>query len=300
MSNPMITVVTPTYNRAYTLENSYNSLRKQTCKSFIWMIIDDGSKDETESLVGEWIKQETDFKIIYLKKENGGKASALNLSFNRVYTDYYVCLDSDDTFTSNAIDIAIKRLDEIKYDKKYCGILALRTKPNGQVLGGKQIPSEVKDITLSDLTNKYEIKSELICFYKTHMVMKYRFPEIDGEKFISPAYLEHRIGKDYKYLASRESYCICEYLPDGLTRNKIEVIIKNPKGYTLVIREAFEVSTNFIIKSKHCVMYIAGCILSGDKECIRNSPNKKMTTLYYPLGWIAYKIRFGAIASKIQ
>lgn len=65
----MITVVTPTYNRAYTLENSYNSLRKQTCKSFIWMIIDDGSKDETESLVGEWIKQETDFKIIYLKKK---------------------------------------------------------------------------------------------------------------------------------------------------------------------------------------------------------------------------------------
>jgi glycosyltransferase involved in cell wall biosynthesis len=288
----IITVVTPTYNRAYTLEKVYNSLRSQTIKSFEWMIIDDGSTDDTSELVMRWIKEDVDFKIHYHKKTNGGKASALNYAFDKVKSKYFVCLDSDDTFTENAIQLAIMNLTEIENNEKYCGILALRTAPNGEVLGGKQIPIYINEITLSELTNRFGIRSELICFYKTEIVIKYKFPEIEGEKFISPAYLEHKISRDFKLLAVREAYCICEYLADGLTRNKIEVIKKNPKGYTLVIREAFDLSTNFIWKSKNCLMYIAGSILSGEKNIIKNSPNKLMTSLYYPLGLLTYLIRF--------
>lgn len=292
MIDNTITIVTPTYNRAFILHKVYFSLKNQTDKKFKWMIIDDGSTDNTQELVDKWKRENNDFEIYYFKKNNGGKASALNYSFHKVDTEYFVCLDSDDIFTINAIESAYLELEKIKNIEEYCGILALRNSKNGIVLGGKEIPNGVTNITLSDLTNKYRIKSELICFYKTEKLVKYSFPVIAGEKFISPAFLEHKISKNYKFLASRESYCICEYLPDGLTKNKRKVIKNNPKGYTLVIREAYDLSTNFLIKSKYCLMYIAGSLISKDKNIIKNSPNKIMTLLYLPLGWAVYKIRF--------
>ncbi|MEK4262245.1 MULTISPECIES: glycosyltransferase family A protein [Paenibacillus] len=287
-------VVTPTYNRAYTLDKCYESLKRQTYKSFIWMIVDDGSTDNTEKLVEQWISEKK-IEIRYFRKKNGGKASALNFSLDRVNTktsDYIVCLDSDDTFADNALEIAENQLSQIKKKSKYCGMVALRTSPNGEVLGGKQIPDRIKETTLSEICNELNIRSELICFYKTEVICQYRFPEIDGEKFISPAYIQYEVSKTYKYIVSQNVICYCEYLSDGLTKNKREVIKNNPRGYTLVKRQSFEQAKNFKSKSKHCLMYIAGCILSNDKDCIKKSPHRRMTMLYYPLGWLAYKIRF--------
>lgn len=292
--NILLTVVTPTYNRAYILHRCYESLINQTYKSFIWMIIDDGSTDNTEELVNKWINNGK-INIIFYKKENGGKASALNFALDRIDTDYWVCLDSDDTFSHNAVELALQELDEIKNNAKYCGILALRNTPNGNILGGKQIPEEVNETTVMEIQDKYNIRSEFIQFYKTKITLQYRFPQIPGEKFISPEYLAREINRRYKFKVSRNIFCYCQYLPDGLTKNKLDVIKKNPKGYTLIKRQSFELAEGFMAKSKHCLMYIAGCILSGDKNCIRHSPDKLMTVLYYPLGWLAYLIRFRII-----
>lgn len=286
----LLAIATPTYNRAYILNKCYDSLKKQTNNSFTWMIIDDGSTDETESIVKSWMQEDL-LDIQYLKKSNGGKASALNLAISKTNTKYFVCLDSDDTFSENAVELALKHLTEIEQETRYCGILSLRNTPDGKVMGGEQIPMNVTEITLSDLDSIYNIKSELICFYKTDVIKKFRFPEIPGEKFISPAYLEHEVGRNYKFLASREIYCYCEYLPDGLTKNKIDVIKKNPKGYTLVKKQSFELANRFIPKCKHAIMYIAGSILSGD-NFIKDSPNRAITLILYPLGWLVYKKKF--------
>lgn len=286
-----ITVVTPTYNRAYILGEAYKSLKDQTNKSFIWMIIDDGSTDNTKELIEMW-KNEDIVEIIYLRKKNGGKASALNLSLDNVKTKYYVCLDSDDIFTDTAIENALEELNKIEEDENYCGIVSLRVNKLGLPIGGKYIPNNISDIKIWELENKYKISSELTCFYKTNVVKKYYFPEIDGEKFISPEYQGFEISRTYKYLVSQIPYCICEYIEDGLTKNKISVIKKNPKGYTLRIKQSFELSENFIVKSKKCLMYISGSILSKDKDFIKNSPNKIMTILYIPIGILAYFIRF--------
>ncbi|MDM5452708.1 glycosyltransferase family A protein [Peribacillus simplex] len=287
----IVSVVTPTYNRAYILNKCYESLKIQTSKSFVWMIVDDGSTDNTEELVNQWLNEGI-LDIHYFKKKNGGKASALNLALDKVDSDYFVCLDSDDTFAYNAIELALKQLQQIKKNKKYCGILALRTAPNGEVLGGKQIPDGIKETTLSEISNKFKMRSELICFYKTGVISQHRFPEIQGENFISPAYIEHELGKMYKFLVSRNTFCYCEYLPDGLTKNKRNVIKKNPKGYTLVKHQSFELAEDFKAKSKHCVLYISGCILSRDKDWLKKSPHKIMTIVYFPLGWLVYKLRY--------
>ncbi|OEH92142.1 glycosyltransferase family 2 protein [Bacillus solimangrovi] len=287
----IITVVTPTYNRAYILGNCYKSLKLQTSKSFVWMIIDDGSTDNTQELVEKWIA-EKEITIIYLKKENGGKASALNMALNHVDTEYFVCLDSDDTFTIHAIELALDQLKKTIENEKICGVMALRNSDSGEVLGGKRIPDKVDEATVMDITDKFRIRSEFIQFYKMKILSKYRFPIVEGEKFISPEYIAREVNRNYKFKISQENLCVCEYLSDGLTRNKLRVIKRNPKGYTLVKRQSYELAKGFVAKVKHGIMYIAGCILSREKEYILKSPHKIITLFCFPLGWLAYKVKF--------
>ena len=285
-----IAVVTPTYNRVGLLKYCYESLINQTSKDFVWLIIDDGSTDKTETNVLEW-KSEKKIKIEYFKKANGGKASALNMALDLAESQYFVCLDSDDTFSKDAIEKALAQLSVIDENNHYAGVLALRTRPDGVVLGGKQIPNDVSEVNLPKI-NQLKINSELIIFYKTNIINKYRFPEIKGEKFISPAYIEYEIGRKYSFLPSRETYCYCEYMEDGLTKNKKKIIKKNPKGYSIVKRQSFELTEGFFHKCKHGAMYIAGSILSSNRNFIKESPNKFLTIMLFPFGWVISRTHF--------
>ena len=219
----MITVITPTYNRAYVLNNCYNSLCRQTDKRFVWMIVDDGSTDNTDELVKKWI-QEKKIEILYLKKENGGKASALNVAIDLLETNYAVCLDSDDIFYANTISLAVKCLEATEDDETCCGILALRNNPDGSVMGKVEIPKKYKNITAADVFLKLNLNTELICFYKTDILKQYHFPEFIGEKFVSPAWMQYQITQKYHYKTCWEKLCCCEYFADGLTKNKKNVI----------------------------------------------------------------------------
>lgn len=90
-----ITVFTPTYNRAYTLSKCYKSLKQQTCKDFVWLIIDDGSTDNTQELVEEWIT-ENEIEIQYHYQKNQGMHGAHNTAYELIETELNVCIDSDD------------------------------------------------------------------------------------------------------------------------------------------------------------------------------------------------------------
>lgn len=292
-----ITVITPTYNRAYTLDICYNSLCNQTNLDFSWLVIDDGSTDNTENLVNQY-KNERKISIDYIKKKNGGKASALNLALDIINTDYCVCLDSDEYFANNAIEIALKYLNEIQENEKICGILALRRDKTGKVLGGKEIPSGVEDIKYVDIYDTYNIVSEVICFYKTSIVNKFRFPVFNGENFVSPAYIQYEITRKFMFKVFRDPIIFCEYLNDGLTRNKRKVILNNPYGYLAVKKQSFIYSKHFRKKVKHGIMYGAVSMLTKDKYFIRNSPNKILLFILLPLSYIVYKIKFDLIKTR--
>lgn len=285
----MLTVMTPTYNRANTLPACYQSLLNQTRKDFIWMIIDDGSVDQTENLVREWISL-NQINILYFKKENGGKASALNLGIENLATTYACCLDSDDLFYPDTVRLALEQLEDVREDQNCCGLLALRHNPDGTVLGGKEIPKSLKT---SNATIVYQIgKIEAICFYKSEIIKQYRFPSFPGEKFISPAWLDCELSRKYYFKISWDKLCCCEYIDDGLTKNKVSVIIKNPRGYTCVKRQSFELATSIKHIIKHGIMYNCGCILCNDKHWLKNAPRKGWALVLRPLGWVAYFKRF--------
>ena len=291
MKDVLLTIATPTYNRAHTLPKCYESLCNQTDKRFVWLVIDDGSSDNTSEIVSQWI-EENIIQIIYKKKNNGGKASALNVGIDLLDTKYAVCLDSDDWFYNNAVEIAINELESCQDDNKCCGLLALRNNPDGSVMGKREIPQEMKSITAVDIFLRLNLNTELICFYKTDILKQFRFPEFPGEKFVSPAWMQYAITQEYHYKTSWSKLCGCEYISDGLTKNKRKVIIKNPRGYTCVKRFSFNLSPTLKLKTKHGIMYDCGCLLANDKDWLRNAKHKTLAIVLMPVAHYVKAKRF--------
>ena len=102
-----LTIFTPTYNRADILNKAYKSLKRQTNKDFIWLVVDDGSIDNTEDVVKGWI-DENIIEIKYIKKENGGKHTAYNVAVENTSTELImIALDSDDYLSDDAVEIIL-------------------------------------------------------------------------------------------------------------------------------------------------------------------------------------------------
>ncbi len=282
MDDYLLTVVTPTFNRAHTLGECYASLCSQTDKRFVWLIIDDGSNDNTEELINSW-KYDGNINIQYIKKNNGGKASALNVGIGLLKTPYAVCLDSDDTFYPNTVQLALISLEKIQNDKNCCGVLALRHNPDGTVMGKKEMPSNITSITAADLFLRYNLNTELICFYKVEILKQYRFPEFEGEKFVSPAWMQYEITQDYYYAPSWDKLCCCEYIQDGLTKNKKSIIKKNPRGYAAVKKYSFDLAPTLCLQIKHGIMYDYGCLLSKEKNWVKGTKHKFLAVVLMPL-----------------
>lgn len=286
-----LTIITPTFNRASTLQKCYESLLQQSCFAFEWLIVDDGSTDDTEYIVKRWISETNKFTIRYTKKTNGGKASALNVAFTMLKTPYACILDSDDYLVETAVESFLKEKEQADKDIACCGVMAFRHNEDGTVKGGREIPMEASKITMIDILDK-GIRTELFCFYKTSIISELRFPTFPGEKFVSPQWLDSELARNYYFVPSRDHYCICEYLQDGLTRNKRRVIAKNPHGYTIIKRQYFELSKSFKVIFKNGIMYDCGCIIGRDRDWLKNSPKKVLSIVLMPFAYLLYLMRF--------
>lgn len=125
-SNSMVTVITPTYNRAYILPKLFESLKAQTSKNFEWLIVDDGSADDTKTLVESWIKSKPEFNIQYIYQENAGKMQAHNTAVQNCKTEFFMCVDSDDYIQEKAIEILDEKAKEIAKLNNVAGIIGYK------------------------------------------------------------------------------------------------------------------------------------------------------------------------------
>lgn len=259
--NKKITVLTPTYNRAYCLSNAYESMKKQKNKDFIWSIIDDGSIDNTAELIGSF-KQNAPFEIKYIKTKNGGKHRALNIGISNTNTDLIIILDSDDYLTDNAIETIMNYYNKVENFDGICGFSFLRIKQNGEVIGKKFPQDYYIDNHISCRFNK-DIGGDKAEVFFTEILKKYPFPEIEGEKFLTEAIVWSKIGRDYNTIYINEPLIVCEYLPDGLTNAARKLALKNPKGMALFYRENSDEAYRDDIRKKYTARYIAYSLLSG-------------------------------------
>lgn len=286
-----ITVFTPTFNRKENLKDCYNSLLKQTNKDFIWQIVDDGSTDDTETLVNKWINEEK-IKIIYIQKKNGGKASSINVSLSETESTLWMTLDSDDYLFPNAIEIILNEYPKIESNKNICGMFALRSTPDGEPMQKAKIPEKVKYSTQNYIRYNLEIPPEYMHVFKTNIIKQFPYPIIEGENYIPLSYVFDQIDQDYEYLILHQPLMVCEYQEDGITNTKRNLIKKNPKGYTLYKKQLIKLAPDFKTKIKASANYITGCILSRDKNWLKNAPHKGYVLLASPIGLADYIIRY--------
>jgi glycosyltransferase involved in cell wall biosynthesis len=232
----LLTVFTPTYNRAYVISRLYESLCRQTCKDFEWLVVDDGSTDNTEQLFATLIAEQK-INIRYIRKDNGGKHTAINLGTREAKGDLFFIVDSDDYLTDDAVEWIAQSSTDILHDSRYAGLSATRIHPDGSRIGGA-FPREHYDCTALDIRNRYHIHGDLAEIYKTTILKQFPFPEFEDERFSPEALVWNRIAMaGYQLRYYDKGIYICEYLGDGLTAAITKVRIKSPKATSLYYSE---------------------------------------------------------------
>ncbi|MCI9379376.1 MAG: glycosyltransferase family 2 protein [Eubacterium sp.] len=245
-----LTILTPTYNRAYILPQLYNSLCRQTNQQFIWLIVDDGSSDITCQLVNEW-RTENLITIKYIYQANGGKHRAHNIGVKSADTELIMICDSDDYLVDDAVEKVLLCWAKEK-NEKIGGIIAYR----GQYVNNHLQKSKNQEFVIKEKISKvnkiFKVQQivETTNIYRKDVLLENLFPEIDGEKFFPEIYVWLKIDMKYDVIILREILEIYEYLEDGYTKsNKCVSWITNcPTAYAMLFYLKFEMSHNIINK----------------------------------------------------
>ncbi len=236
-----ITIFTPTYNRAYIIKNLYESLKKQTFKDFEWIVIDDGSTDNTEELFSEIMNEENSFPIIYKKVENGGKHRAINKGVLLATGRMFFIVDSDDNLPEDSLETILKyekTIDEC-HRSEFAGVSGLKGYSCEQSLGGS-FNGDFLDMTYLE-TQKNGVYGDKAEVYYTDVLKKYPFPEFEGELFILESVVWNEIGASgLKLRYFNKVVYYCEYLEDGLTNLGMKKFENTPKGYGLYLYQSIK------------------------------------------------------------
>ena len=283
-----LTVFTPTYNRVELLSRCYESMKRQTSKNFIWMIIDDGSTDDTASVVSNWIKESSDFSIEYYYKDNGGLHTAYNEAIKHIKTKLCVCIDSDDFMPDVAVEMILRFWKKNGSDR-YAGIVGLDYNLNGTIIGDP-LPDQ-KSVNLIDLlVGKYPIhngvrtnvvRTEL---YKKYAPMKV-FP---GEKNFNPHYMHLQISQEYDFLVLNKNLRYVEYQETGMSNSILKQYRNSPNSFAEIRKLYLSFpGTSWKFKMRHSIHLVSSCILAGRfLDALKESPCRGITIMAIPFGCI--------------
>lgn len=284
-----ISIITPTYNRAYILTQCYESLVKQTKKEFEWIIVDDGSTDETEDKVQDFLS-EGKIEIKYFKQANGGKHRAHNVGVKNATGELCLCLDSDDALAPNAIECA-ERIWLEHSSEKVIGILALRGDFKEHRPICSLIPEGIKSATMSELRDKYNFQGDTILFFRTDLLKRHLFREFKDEKFLTENNLYVELDSCGEMILLNEVLYYCEYLPDGLTAKYRRLLLNNPKGTADTYYRMSVYANNWRCALKYAVIAQAYLSLAKDKSELVFS-RRKFLMCIARLGVPYYKKRY--------
>lgn len=247
----LITIFTPTYNREKFLNRLFLSLKNQTSKNFQWVVVDDGSTDLTEDLVKTFIK-ESDFQIIYKKVENSGKMVAINKGVQLCSGEYFFIVDSDDYISYDAVELIEKYAQELP--SNYGGLVFRKHNISGSNF--PEFPENIIDSTPLEIFYKKRILGDKAEVFKTSVLKEFKFPKIDGEKFIPEGLIWNRIGNKYKMRYINKVIYNFEYIDGGYTKGFTDIIKKNPKGFILYYKEMLGYEIPLVNKLKFFIRYI--------------------------------------------
>lgn len=285
-----LTILTTTYNRGSLLTNCYESLCHQTCQNFEWLIVDDGSTDNTKTVVEKLKAEEPAFSIQYVKKENGGKHTALNYSHPYIRGKYLLMLDDDDILTPDAVETALDdwkvyennlKIGCISYQRELLDTKA----PLVDWPGTEPIISNTIDFRIN--ANRGGDCAEVI---RTEMFKKYPAPIFEGENFLAEDFLWINSAYMYDTVYIRKIIYLCEYRTDGLTKTKSTNRLKNPMGGMYTCNLYFDHRFSLWIQIKKAILY--DCYALATINPVKNLKRAKgfiKCLLVLPAAWLIYR-----------
>ena len=288
MNRVLLSVITPTYNRGELLKNCFSSLRAQTDDRFEWIIVDDGSTDDTAQIVSGFCNSAPQMHIVYVQKENGGKHTALNAAHPHIRGKYVLILDSDDTLTDDAVAVVLECWSRWENHSEV-GIVTLlkgkdREHPNCygaqenvpvDIMSGKRIRPVSNDAC------------EVI---RTEVFLQYPFPVFPGETFLSEGALWNRVSFTHKCVYVNRVIYLCDYLAGGLTQSGRAMRIRSPRGgmYTHNLNMSGKSGCKRRVKSGMlytCYGFFAG---QSPLQMHRACDHKWLMWMCLPFGWLLY------------
>lgn len=279
-----LTVFTPAYNRAHTLKRTYDSLVCQSSRDFLWLIVDDGSTDETPRLVSDWQGRDNGFEIRYLHKENGGMHTAHNMAYANVDTELNMCLDSDDSLPPDAVEKILTKWAQVKH-LGYGGLVGLDEDMEGRVIG-KGFPPGLTETTLMGYYAAGGFGDKKLV-YRTDVIRRYPpYPEYSGERYVALAALYRLIDQDYRLAVLDEVLCRVDYRTDGHTAHMWKEYLRSPRGfaYWRGICMRYPMSRRRLVVD--CVHYCASGFLAKNRHFLAESPRRGLTALCLLPGWL--------------
>jgi glycosyltransferase involved in cell wall biosynthesis len=261
---------------------------RQTSQDFEWLVIDDGSTDNTRELVDGWIADGR-ITVRYAHKENGGKPSAHNLGVRLAAGELFFCVDSDDYLTDNAVEVILSAWDTA--DEKSVGIVAYKTLSDGTSVTSIA-DATVTSFTLKDGYDRHGLSGDTALVFRTDVISRFEFPTFDGEKFIPEGYLYDKIDSCGELTVVRERVYVCEYLGDGYTANMKRVLYKNPNGYFAYIENRLRIDKGLKHKFLDSIRYMAMAIAHKKPRKIRGAVFPFMALAAYLPGRMLYRRDF--------
>ena len=284
-----LTIFTPTYNRAHTIERTYHSLCRQSCKEFDWLIIDDGSTDNTASIVKAWVA-ENKIPIRYVYKENGGLYTGYNVAYSLIESELCVCVDSDDYMPDNAVE-KIYRCWIERGGEQYAGLIGLDFHLDGTPIGG-YFPTRLDNVWFMDLYIKKLHLGDVKPVLRTDL-MKTVAPMVgfEGEKNFNPAYMMMQVCDRYPILLLNENLCFVDYQTglDSMSAGIWKQYRNSPHSFQKQrILELQLVHNSWKNRIRVAIHYVASSLIAHDKGWLRKSPKKWITVLVSPMGLVLY------------
>lgn len=276
---PFISILTPTYNRGKLLLPLYESLKNLTFEDFEWLIVDDGSEDDTEQYALSWIAhniQNAEFPIRYIKKSNGGKHTAINRGVREANGELILILDSDDTLPADSLATIALYYEQCKGYKDCAGVCGLMAHHDGQLIGSGFPKDPMYESALQfRYAEKGNVTGDLLEVYKTSVMREFPFPEVENEKFCPESLVWNRIANKYKLFCFNKVVYYRDYLEDGLTSKIVRIRMNSPIASTMTYAEMLDYNISLKWKIRSAINYWRF------KYCIKNKSLKAPTVKWY-------------------
>ena len=285
--NKLLSIVTPTYNRADYLPQCYQSLKDQTDQHFEWIIVDDGSTDNTAKVVASFQAETPEMQIQYVKKANGGKHTALNASHPFIHGDYVLVLDSDDTLLPMAVEEIYRGWAQ--HDQEDVGIVIFL---KGNSADEPHSYAKEEHVPV-DMFHKHTVRlviSDCCDVYRAEPFKKYPYPVFDGERFLSETILWNKMAFDYKIVYINKVIYILKFLEDGLTKSGRSMRIRMPEGGKYASNLQMDSHYPLKLRIKNGLLYTSFGFFGkkSPAEMIKTCCSPMLATLCMPFGFLLY------------